>query len=141
MVNVSDTGFEFDVHIHRSTSGGVENMKIFCYDLMLAQLWSGRPQAPGFLVHDSIIFDGVDERQRALALQMAAKESETFGFQYICTMNSDAVPWAEFGKDFDLNEYVRLRLSDKDESSCLTGFRFEVDQKEVATEELMETSV
>ena len=67
MVTVSDTGFEFDVHIHRSTSGGVENMKIFCYDLMLAQLWSGRPQAPGFLVHDSIIFDGVDERQRALA--------------------------------------------------------------------------
>jgi len=47
----------------------------FCYDLMLARLWPARPATPGFLIHDSTIFDGVDERQRALALDLAANES------------------------------------------------------------------
>ena len=139
VVDVNETGFKFDVHIHRSTSGGVENMKVFLYDLTLAQLWSERPQSPGFLVHDSVIFDGVDERQRSLALQLAARACKAFDFQYICTMNSDAVPWAEFGKDFDFNELVRLRLSDEDEKSSLTGIRFEVEDKEESTEELAET--
>ena len=31
--------------------------------------------APGFLIHDSTIFDGVDERQRAEALELAISES------------------------------------------------------------------
>ena len=110
--------------------GGVESMKVFCYDLSLAQLWPERQRSPGLLVHDSVIFDGVDERQKALAFQLAAREAKAFGFQYICTMNSAAVPWMEFGKDFDFNENVRLRLSDKDESSNLTGICFEVDEKE-----------
>ncbi len=138
VVNIGDAGFEFAVNIHRSTSGGVENMKIFCYDLMLAQLWSERSQSPAILVHDSIIFDGVDERQRALALQLAAREAKRFGFQYICTMNSDAVPWTEFGRDFDFNEHVRLRLCDEDEKSSLTGIRFEVETTEEEVDELME---
>ena len=34
-------------------------MKIFRYDLMLARLWSTRPAAPGFLIHDGNLFDGV----------------------------------------------------------------------------------
>ena len=129
VINVGDSGFEFDVSIHRSTSGGVENMKIFCYDLMLAQLWSKRGQSPGILVHDSIIFDGVDERQRALALQLAHQACKEFGFQYICTVNSDAVPWNEFGTQFNFNDHVRIRLSDEDEKSSLTGIRFEVDTR------------
>ena len=104
-------------------------MKVFCYDLMLSQLWSQRPNNPGFLIHDSIIFDGVDERQRALALELAANVAEKFGFQYICTINSDAAPNAEFDPGFDLNSHVRLVLSDKDEASRLLGLRFEIDEK------------
>ncbi len=128
VVDVDDNGFRFKVEIQRSTSGGVGNMKVFCYDLTLAQLWSQKPQHPGFLIHDSIIFDGVDERQRARALELASKESLRCGFQYICTLNSDAVPYGEFSPDFDLKEYVRLTLSDKDDRSRLMGIRFEVDE-------------
>lgn len=138
VMDVNDAGFEFGVHIHRSTSGGVENMKIFCYDLTVAELWAERKQSPGFLVHDSIIFDGVDERQRALALQLAATECKAFGFQYICTMNSDAVPRTEFGKDFDFDSLVRLRLSDEDPRSSLTGIRFEAEEEEDPVEEAVE---
>lgn len=56
---------------------------------MLAELWSTNKYSPGFLIHDSTIFDGVDERQRALALELAEKESRERRFQYICMLNSD----------------------------------------------------
>ncbi len=117
-------GFDFGVDIERSGSDGIEDMKIFCFDLMLAQLWSEKPQAPGLLVHDSRLFDPVDERQKALALQRAAREAEAHTFQYICTLNSDAVPWSEFDKGFDLKRFVRLTLTDAEPAGSLFGFRF-----------------
>ena len=65
VVNIADTGLTFDVDILRSGSQGINNMKIFCYDLMLAQLWATKQPSPRLLIHDSTIFDGVDERQIA----------------------------------------------------------------------------
>jgi uncharacterized protein YydD (DUF2326 family) len=124
IIDPSETGFTFDIEIERSGSAGIGNMKIFCYDLMLTRLWSGRVATPGVLVHDSTIFDGVDERQRALALELAAAEAKTHGFQYICTLNSDYVPWSEFSPGFDPKEHIRLRLTDADVAGCLLGVRF-----------------
>jgi len=77
-------------------------MKIFCYDLVLAQLWAKRSRSPIFLIHDSILFADVDERQKALALEVAAKESKQKRFQYICTLNSDNIPKKDFRDDFEL---------------------------------------
>ena len=78
----------------------------------------------GFLFHDSIIFDGVDERQRALALQLAAARSAEVGFQYICTLNSDMVPSKEFETGFDIRGFTRLVLTDSDDQGALLGKRF-----------------
>ncbi|MEO5367433.1 MAG: DUF2326 domain-containing protein [Magnetococcus sp. WYHC-3] len=124
VVEVGPNGFNFRVDIERSGSGGVDNMKIFCYDLMLARLWAEQSVSPRLLIHDSMIFDGVDERQRARALELAAKESEAYGFQYICTLNSDMVPEKEFSPDFDLSPFIRLRLTDEDVRGSLLGVRF-----------------
>ncbi|MBE3588218.1 MAG: DUF2326 domain-containing protein [Thermoanaerobacteraceae bacterium] len=124
LINVTRNGFKFDVEIERSKSQGFERMKVFCYDLMLAQLWSQRRNSPNFLVHDSTIFDGVDERQVAAALVLAAKESERFGFQYICMLNSDMVPWDEFPSNFNFDNYIRLRLTDASEDGGILGIRF-----------------
>jgi uncharacterized protein YydD (DUF2326 family) len=118
------TGYRFGVRIERTGSQGIESMKVFCYDLMVAQLWAQRSTFPGFLVHDSTLFDGVDERQRALALELAHTESMARGFQYICTMNSDAVPSREFSPGFTIDEFVRLRLTDASPEGCLLGIRF-----------------
>ncbi|MGV8127483.1 MAG: ABC-three component system protein [Methanothrix sp.] len=118
------TGYQFKVEIERSGSQGVGSMKVFCYDLMLIQLWANKPKSPGFLVHDSTIFDGVDERQRALALELAARESQERGFQYICTLNSDMIPWKEFSRNFDIERFTRLRLTDATDDGCLLGIRF-----------------
>ena len=71
-IGIEGGEYRFDVEIERSGSRGIGNMKIFCYDLALASLWAGRARSLGFLAHDSEIFDGVDERQVALALQAAA---------------------------------------------------------------------
>ncbi len=123
-INFSETGFKFDVKIERSGSHGIGNMKIFCYDLMLAQIWSKKQVSPGFLIHDSIIFADVDERQKACALQLSAKESERLGFQYICTLNSDSVPTRDFDSEFKFDNYVRKTFTDATEDGGLLGIRF-----------------
>ncbi|MBF0131913.1 MAG: DUF2326 domain-containing protein [Magnetococcales bacterium] len=124
VVDVGPNGFRFDVEIERSGSGGVGHMKIFCYDLMLARLWAEQSVSPRVLIHDSVIFDGVDERQRARALELAAQESQAHGFQYICTLNSDMIPEKELSSDFDLSQCIRLRLTDDDVKGSLLGVRF-----------------
>lgn len=126
VIDVGENGFRFRVDIRRDGSEGIGNMKVFCYDLMLAQLWSEfeRHSSPGILIHDSTIFDGVDERQVALALQLADRESRRCGFQYICTFNSDMIPQSEFPADFNFNSFVRLRLTDESEEGGLLGIRF-----------------
>jgi uncharacterized protein YydD (DUF2326 family) len=124
IIEVQSTGFRFNVEIERSGSQGIESMKVFCYDLTIAELWAKRSPSPKFLIHDSTIFDGVDERQVALALELAERKSREAGFQYICTLNSDTVPWREFSPGFDLNEFVRLRLTDADEAGRLLGVSF-----------------
>ncbi len=123
IINVSDNGYSFDVEIPRSSSEGVSKMKIFCYDLMLVNLLAGRGKID-FLVHDSTIFDGVDSRQTAQALEHANHQAMQNGFQYICAFNSDMLPTSDFSEDFNIQNFVRLRLNDQDPRDSLMGFRF-----------------
>jgi uncharacterized protein YydD (DUF2326 family) len=123
-VDIEKTGYKFGVNIERSGSHGIGNMKIFCYDLMLAQLWAEKQTTPILLVHDSIIFADVDERQIAHALELAAKEASRLGFQYICTLNSDSTPANDFSSNFSLENFVRASFTDSTEDGGLLGIRF-----------------
>jgi len=124
IIDVTERGLVFNIDIERSDSHGVSNMKIFCFDLMLMQLWASRRGGPGFLVHDSALFDGVDERQIAAALRLAHAEAERLDFQYICAMNSDDLPRAELGKDSPVLRGVAIELHDQDPSGRLLGVEF-----------------
>lgn len=124
-INISESGFKYDVEIKRSGSEGVGKMKVFCYDLMLLQLMAQKANRIDFLVHDSTLFDGVDERQRALALERASEITDETGTQYICALNSDMVPRGEFSEGFDFDKCVRLTLTDKSPADGLFGFHFE----------------
>lgn len=124
IINVTDNGYSFDVEIEREQSDGIRLMEIFCYDLVLAQLWAKKNETPGFIFHDSSIYADVDERQIASAIKFAEKVSRESGFQYICCLNSDKVPWELLKPDLDLKPFVRLELKDKPEKDCLFGFRF-----------------
>ena len=70
-----------------------------------------------------MIFDPVDSRQRALAIELAAREAEARGFQYICAINSDMIPRNDFSKSFDFESYVRLTLTDTEDGGLL-GIRY-----------------
>jgi uncharacterized protein YydD (DUF2326 family) len=124
VIDLGPSGFKFDIEILRSRSGGIGNMKILCYDLTLAELWSERRPSPALLIHDSTLFDGVDERQIAHALELAERKARECGFQYICTLNSDAIPKKDLPPDFDINRFVRLTLTDRTPAGSLLGIRY-----------------
>jgi uncharacterized protein YydD (DUF2326 family) len=127
-LTIAETGSgpQFEVHIDGQRSKGITNMQIFCFDLMLTEISLKNGRGPGFLIHDSHLFDGVDERQVAKALQLGAERAEAAGFQYIVTMNSDALPREGFKTGFDIRSYVMdTKLTDATDTGGLFGLRFE----------------
>lgn len=126
-LTVSDSpgGPRFEVRIHGELSTGINKMQIYCFDMTLMELSIRRGRSPGFLIHDSHLFDGVDERQAARALQIGARRAESLGFQYIVMMNEDAVPRAAFDPGFAFDEHVNpVGLTDASETGGLFGRRF-----------------
>lgn len=120
----TQNGPEFEIEIQGAKSRGVSNMQIFCFDMMLTLLSIERGRSPGFLIHDSHLFDGVDERQVGIALALGARLAQEHGFQYIVTLNTDDVP-SEVPDGFNLEDYtLDVRLSDSTEDGGIFGFRF-----------------
>ena len=124
VIDIGETGYKFQVEIERSDSEGIGKMKIFCFDLTLLQAAKKYTGSIDFLIHDSILYDSVDSRQRALALERASKITELEGVQYICTLNSDMVPYDDFSDGFNFSQYVSMTLTDKTQSGSLLGVRF-----------------
>lgn len=125
VIEVGKNGYRFEVEIPRTGATGIENMKVFCYDLTLTQLWTSKLHHPGLLLHDSPMFDGVDERQKAAAWRRAKAESERLGFQYICMVNTDDIPEGDVMHGMDMRDpsLVRAVLTDQPDG-CLLGVRF-----------------
>ncbi|MFI0592397.1 ABC-three component system protein [Streptomyces griseus] len=111
-------------HIHSDDSRGISSMVIFCFDLTVAVLAHRHHRGPDFLIHDSHLFDGVDDRQLAAALQLAADVTEQEDMQYIATFNSDDLDKAD-RQGFNAGPYVREpHLTDRLDEGGLFGFRF-----------------
>lgn len=126
ILDIDEIGYKFDVKIGRGASDGVTHMKVFCFDAMLLDLWAKKGRID-FLLHDSIMFDPVDSRQRAMALAAISKITEESGSQYICTFNQDSFPFSECATiQFDFKPIINpVRLTDNAPTGCLCGFRFE----------------
>ena len=135
----TDKNGNYKFYISREKSSeGIERMDIFCYDLMLIEMYRKNvPQGIDFLIHDSTLYDAVDSRQRAKAIELANEKSNQHDFQYIFTINSDQLPLNDFSESFNYNDYVVKYLTDKDISGSLLGITFSspVD-KEVSEENL-----
>ncbi|MES9874574.1 MAG: ABC-three component system protein [Candidatus Sedimenticola sp. 6PFRAG7] len=124
-IGATDRGPEFKVSIEGDRGGGIASMEIFCLDLALLKINSEKGRGPEFIVHDSHLFDGVDERQVAGALRLGSKATEGKGLQYIVTMNSDIFDRLSLSKNIKPDEVViPTRLSDETETGGLFGFRF-----------------
>lgn len=125
VVEATDNGPEFRISIEGDRGGGISNMEIFCFDLALFKVVTARLGGPGFLIHDSHLFDGVDERQIAGALQLGLEATQGKGLQYIVTMNSDIFERLPLSKAIDVSKAVlETRLSDESDDGGLFGFRF-----------------
>jgi uncharacterized protein YydD (DUF2326 family) len=119
----TQNGPSFKIEGQADRSPGIANMQIFCFDVMLTRLMAERRIGPGFLVHDSHIFDPVDSRQVGAALQYASRMAAELGIQYIVTLNSDKQ--LEFPGSFDLTPHVlSTKLTDVAETGGLFGLRF-----------------
>lgn len=123
-VEETSNGPVFQFPMQGSRSKGIKNIQIFCFDLMLMRLCAKREIGPGYLIHDSHLFDGVDGRQVISALKLGAETASELGFQYIVTMNEDDA-FKEKTDGFDLREHVLpVVLTDAKEDGGLYGFRF-----------------
>ena len=123
-VEETSNGPTFQFPMQGSRSKGIKNMQIFCFDMMLMRLCASRGVGPGFLIHDSHLFDGVDGRQLISALKVGAETAQELGFQYIVTMNEDDA-FKETVAGFDLRDHVLgTVLTDAIEDGGLFGFRF-----------------
>jgi uncharacterized protein YydD (DUF2326 family) len=119
----TNNGPQFKIEVQGERSPGISHMQVFCFDMMLCQISAAKGIGPGFLVHDSHLFDPVDSRQVGIALQLGASISETIGVQYVTTFNSDKQ--MDFDGDFKLEEYVlSVKLTDATDTGGLFGFRF-----------------
>lgn len=124
-ISATDKGPDFKISIEGDQGGGIASMKTFCFDFALFTFLSAENRGPGFLVHDSHLFDGVDERQIARALILGYESTAGKALQYIVTMNSDIFDRLPLSKGFRKEDVVlATRLSDKTESGGLFGIRF-----------------
>ena len=114
-------GINFEIVKSDKKSKGINNMMVFCFDMMLMEMNFYLERPLDFMVHDSHLFDGVDERQISLALEYAKIKSKELGFQYITMLNSDI--FDSLNSDFE-NEKLALDISDASDNGGLFGFRF-----------------
>ncbi|MFD3686144.1 ABC-three component system protein [Nocardiopsis sp. NPDC058631] len=114
---------EIELKLEADDSTGISNMKLFCFDLTWAVIAHRAGRGPDFLVHDSKLYDGVDERQVARALELADRVTRDEGMQYVVTMNSDDLAKAE-RMGFDAAPHVITPRLDDSETGGLFGFRF-----------------
>lgn len=124
-ISATDTGLRFLPSTPFDKSAGVMSMEIFCFDLTIAALARRRGEGPGFILHDSHLFEPVDGRQFAKALQIAADFSAETGIQYIALLNSDELDRAEREAGVSFDQYVlNTELSDTPDGG-LFGIRFD----------------
>lgn len=129
-IKATPDGLGVFIHKPDIASDGVGKMQIFSFDLMLATICAERGDWPGFLIHDSHIFDGVDGRQVATALRTAHERLSAVGGQYIITINSDDLEKAEREGSTSFRDFVVKPELDDTEGGGLFGFKFATDAEE-----------
>lgn len=126
-IGESLNGPTFDIKIQGEKSKGINNMQIFCLDFTLMLLSQKYGYGPGFLIHDSHIFDGVDERQIFKAIELGQEIASQNNFQYIITLNSDVYEGLSnlSTPEFNISDFVLPQtLTDETDSGGLFGIRF-----------------
>lgn len=106
--------FSIDTHIQNDASDGINQGKIFCYDMTILAM--RQRHEIEFVFHDNRLFADLDMNQRYSLFSVADKVAKSNDLQYIATLNEDALDSMQdvAGNSFDslLMDAITLTLTD-----------------------------
>lgn len=121
--------FNLDARIEDDSSDGVNEVRMFCFDLLLLNCKKSKMR---FLAHDSRLFANMDPRQRESLFRIVNETCAENNMQYICSINEDAL--LSFQSLMTPDEYERfvldniiLELNDDAPESKLLGIQVDID--------------
>lgn len=121
--------FNLDARIEDDSSDGVNEVRMFCFDLLLLNCKKSKMR---FLAHDSRLFANMDPRQRETLFRIVNDTCAENNMQYICSINEDAL--LSFQSLMTTDEYERyvldniiLELNDDAPESKLLGIQVDID--------------
>lgn len=121
--------FNIEARIEDDSSDGVNEVKIFCFDMLLLLQKVTNFE---FLMHDSRLLANMDPRQRTMLYRVAYDICKDNDFQYITTINEDALSSIEALMEPEeyneiINNGIILTLKDDSASSKLLGIQVDMD--------------
>lgn len=121
--------YTIEAKIESDNSDGINNVKIFCYDMTM--LFKGHGHNAKFSFHDSRLFDGIDERHKAEIFKVVSELFSNTEYQYIATVNQNQLN--EVKSILTEQEYLQiidkntiLTLTDENDSEKLLGVKVDI---------------
>lgn len=121
--------FNLDARIEDDSSDGVNEVRMFCFDLLLLNCKKSKMR---FLAHDSRLFANMDPRQRETLFRIVSDTCAEKNMQYICSINEDALlSFQSLMTTDEFEQYVLdniiLELNDDAPESKLLGIQVDID--------------
>lgn len=122
--------FDITAKIQDDSSDGVNEVKIFCFDMTLLLLKQNHNF--NFLFHDSRLFGNMDPRQRYTLFKTTAVKVAENSLQYIASINEDTLlSFKDLMSEKEYKELVEentiLTLTDESDKSKLLGVQIDMD--------------
>ena len=123
--------YSIEAKIESDASDGINNVKIFCYDLTL--LFKGRNHRMGFVFHDSRLYDATDERQKGEMFRIIGDLFSNGNKQYIATVNQNQLNeikkhLSDIEYESLINKNTILYLTDDNDSEKLLGIKVDIGE-------------
>jgi uncharacterized protein YydD (DUF2326 family) len=121
--------FDIDARIQDDAADGINEVKIFCFDMTVLTLKHNH--SIDYVFHDSRLFSNMDPRQKATALALALEVSTQGNYQYIATINEDLIESSRKLWSNDIKEAIEssivLQLTDDGPASKLLGIQVDME--------------
>jgi uncharacterized protein YydD (DUF2326 family) len=127
--------YNISTHIEHDQADGINDVRIFCFDLLLLTLQQRHDVK--FLFHDSRLFADMDWHQRLTLFRLAHEVCHNHGWQYIASINEDQLESmrSEAGSEFD-ELFVKSRIleltDEPNGSGKLLGIQVEMNYEKAA---------
>jgi uncharacterized protein YydD (DUF2326 family) len=124
--------YDIEARIESDPSGGISNVKTFCFDMTL--LFCGSRHSIKFLFHDSLIYGETDEIHKAEWFRILGEyfNKENTDYQYIASINHNQL--YDIQKRLSPEEYksivednIILTLTDESNEGKLLGITVDLD--------------